>query len=163
MVGDDVVTGQKIMTKQERLYAVKEIISTAMIANQNDLLRELRRKGVRVTQATLSRDLRELGVSRSAVSGRIRYTLEPQAEVQILRPLVGAEVLSIDANENLIVVHTLPGCANTVAEFLDVQKNPDVIGTVAGDNTVMVIPRSQKRTKDVMYFLKHKLIEGRDE
>ena len=151
------------MTKQERLYTVKEIISTALISNQNDLLRELRRKGVHVTQATLSRDLRELGISRSAVSGGVRYVIQPQSEVQILRPLVGAEVLSIDANENLIVVHTLPGCANTVAEFLDVQKNGDIIGTVAGDNTLMVIPRSQRRTRDVLNFLKHKLIEGRDE
>jgi len=151
------------MTKQERLYTVKEIISTALISDQNDLLRELRRKGVHVTQATLSRDLRELGISRSAVSGGVRYVIQPQSEVQILRPLVGAEVLSIDANENLIVVHTLPGCANTVAEFLDVQKNGDIIGTVAGDNTLMVIPRSQRRTRDVLNFLKHKLIEGRDE
>ena len=160
---DTAATAGNAMTKQERLYTVKEIISTSKIANQNDLLRELRRKGVRVTQATLSRDLRQLGASRSAVSGRTRYTLEPRSEVQILRPLVGAEVLSIDANENLIVVHTLPGCANTVAEFLDMQANSDIIGTVAGDNTLMVIPRSQKRTKDVMNFLKHKLIEGRNE
>jgi len=151
------------MTKQERLYAVKEIISTALIASQHDLLRELRRKGVQVTQATLSRDLRELGIARTTVSGEARYVLQPQSEVQILRPLVGAEVLSIDANESLIVIHTLPGCANTVAEYLDMQKNPDIIGTVAGDNTLMVIPRSQKRTRDVMNFLKHKLIEGRDE
>ncbi len=150
------------MTKQERQFAIKEIISTTVIASQSDLQRELRRRGVRVTQATLSRDMRELGVSRAAVSGRARYTLQPVSEVQILRPLVGAEVLSIDANESLIVIHTLPACANTVAEFLDVQSNTDIIGTVAGDNTLMVIPRSHRRTKDVLQFLKHKLIEGRD-
>ena len=147
------------MTKQERLFAIKEIITTATIASQNDLLRELRRKGVRVTQATLSRDMKKLGISRSAISGKMRYSLQPASEVQLLRPLVGAEVLSIEANENLIVVHTLPGCANTVGEYLDMQKNADIIGTVAGDNTLMVIPRSQKRTQDVMHFLKRKLIE----
>ncbi len=150
------------MTKNERQFAIKEIISTVPIASQNDLLRELRRRGVQVTQATLSRDMKELGVSRTAVSGKSRYALQPASEVQILRPLVGAEILSIDANESLIVIHTLPACANTVAEFLDVQRNPDIIGTVAGDNTLMVIPRSMRKTRDVMQFLKHKLIEGRD-
>src|SRR5512135_1032618 len=150
------------MTKNERQFAIKEIISTVPIASQNDLLRELRRRGVRVTQATLSRDMKKLGISRTAVSGKARYALQPASEVQILRPLVGAEILSIDANESLIVIHTLPACANTVAEFLDVQRNPDIIGTVAGDNTLMVIPRSMRKTRDVMHFLKHKLIEGRD-
>jgi len=150
------------MTKPERHFAIREIISTLAIASQSDLQRELRRRGVRVTQATLSRDMKELGVSRTAVSGKARYIMQEPSEVQILRPLVGAEVLSIDANESLIVIHTLPACANTVAEFLDVQKNTDIIGTVAGDNTLMVIPRSHRKTRDVLQFLKHKLIEGRD-
>lgn len=148
------------MRKHERLFAIKEIISTRSISSQDDLRRELRRKGVAVTQATLSRDIKELGVSRIAAGGKPRYMFEPTAEVQILRPLVGAEVLSIEANESMIVVRTLPACANTVGEFLDVQKNPEIIGTVAGDNTLLVIPRSQRKTKDVLKFLKHKLIEG---
>jgi len=148
------------MRKQERLFAIKEIISSRSISSQGDLRRELRRKGVAVTQATLSRDMKELGVSWTAGGGTPRYILEPMSEVQILRPLVGAEVLSIDTNESMIVIHTLPACASTVGEFLDMQKNPEIIGTVAGDNTLLVIPRSQRRTADVLKFLKHKLIEG---
>ena len=77
-----------------------------------------------------------------------------------LRPIVGAEVVSIDANESLIVVHTLPGCANTVGEFIDVRRHPDIIGTVAGDNTLLVVPASTKKTTQVLQFLKHTLIEG---
>jgi len=147
------------MTKQERQFAIKEILATAPIGSQDALRLELRRRGVRVTQATLSRDLKNLGVSRVAADGGVQYTLEPASEARILRPLVGAEILSISSNENLIVIRTLPGCANTVGEFIDVQKNPDIIGTVAGDNTLLVIPRSYKKTKQVVDFLRHKLIE----
>jgi transcriptional regulator of arginine metabolism len=87
--------------------------------------------------------------------------LPQESEVQILRPVVGAEVVSIQSNENVIVVKTLPGCANVVGEFLDALKNPDVIGTLAGDNTLLVIPKSQRKTKELEKYLKEKLIEGK--
>jgi transcriptional regulator of arginine metabolism len=148
------------MTKQERQFTIREILATAPIGSQDALRLELRKRGVRVTQATLSRDLKNLGVSRVVAGEKPRYTLEPASEVSILRPLVGAEVLSIAFNQGLIVIRTLPGCANTVGEFIDVQKNPDIIGTVAGDNTLLVIPQSYKKTKQVVDFLRQKLIEG---
>lgn len=148
------------MMKQTRHFAIREIITTIPIASQDELRLELKRRGVKVTQATLSRDLKNLGVSRVVSGDRARYALHPAGDARILRPLVGAEILSIVANESLIVVKTLPGCANTVGEFTDVQKNPDIIGTVAGDNTLLVIPRSQKKTKQVIDFLKRRLIEG---
>jgi transcriptional regulator of arginine metabolism len=144
------------MTKHARHYAIKEIINRVPIANQGELLRELRKRKCNVTQATLSRDLQDLGVGR--VQGK--YVLHRAPEIQVLRPLVGIEVLSIEANENLIVVHTLPGCANTVGEFIDELNPSDIIGTVAGDNTLLVVPRIQSKTKAVMLFLKDKLIEG---
>ena|SRR5713226_170364 len=148
------------MTKQARQFAIKEIISSGPVSSQDELRLELRKRGFKVTQATLSRDLKELGVGRVASGNGARYMLQLAAELQILRPLVGAEVLSISANENVIVVHTLPGCANAVGEFLDSLKNPDVIGTIAGDNTLLVLPASQRKTKQVMVFLKEKLSEG---
>jgi len=148
------------MTKQARQFAIKGIIGTIPVSSQGELRLELRKRGFRVTQATLSRDLTELGVGRVASGNGARYLLQPASEVQILRPLVGAEVLSIDSNESVIVVHTLPGCANAVGEFLDSLNNRDIIGTIAGDNTLLVIPNSQRKTKQVMRFLKDKLIEG---
>jgi transcriptional regulator of arginine metabolism len=148
------------MTKQARQFAIKEILAAAPIASQNELRLELRRRGVKVTQATLSRDLKNIGVSRVVAGERAQYTLETVGEMRNLRPLVGAEVLSIVSNESLIVIRTLPGCANTVGEFIDVEKHPHIIGTVAGDNTLLVIPRSHKNTKHVVDFLKQKLIEG---
>jgi transcriptional regulator of arginine metabolism len=148
------------MTKLGRLFLIREIISTHPVHNQEELRRELQRRGQRVTQATLSRDLRELGVSRAPDGKRVRYTMPQESEVTILRPLVGAEVLSIQANESLIVVRTLPGCAGTVGEFIDVESHPDIIGTIAGDNTVLVIPRTHKRTRSLLEHLRIKLIEG---
>ena len=150
------------MTKQARLFAIKEIVATKQIVSQDVLRRELKKRGCEVTQATLSRDMKELGVSRIVSSAGGQYAMQALAEVQALRPLVNAEVLSIDSNEGMIVVHTLPGCANTVGEFIDVQKHPDVIGTVAGDNTLLIIPSSQRKTKQVLHFLKNKLIEGQE-
>ena len=149
-----------MMSKQLRHYVIKEVVSSRALSNQGQIQRELRKKGIDVTQATLSRDLQELGVSRAPSAGKRAYVLQSPAEVRSLRPLVGAEVTSIHANESLVVVHTLPGCANTVGEFIDVQKNSDIIGTVAGDNTVLVIPVSQSRTNRVAHFVKQKLIEG---
>jgi transcriptional regulator of arginine metabolism len=150
------------MTKQARLFAIKEIVATRQIGSQDVLRRELKKRGCDVTQATLSRDMKELGVSRMVSSAGGHYAMQAPLEVQALRPLVNAEVLSIDSNEGMIVVHTLPGCANTVGEFIDVQKHPDVIGTVAGDNTLLIVPSSQRKTKQVLQFLKNKLIEGQE-
>jgi transcriptional regulator of arginine metabolism len=150
------------MTKQVRHFAIKELIAHGEIGSQDGLRRGLKKRGCDVTQATLSRDMRELGVIRVPSAGGWRYTLQQEGEVRALRPLLTAEVLGIDANESMIVVHTLPGCANTVGEFIDVQRHPDVIGTVAGDNTLLIIPRSQQKTHQVIKFIKHKLIEGQE-
>jgi transcriptional regulator of arginine metabolism len=149
------------MTKGERHFAVKEIISSAPIASQEILRRRLLKRGCRVTQATLSRDLKDLGVAWVGGPEGGHYVLQPAGEVRALRPLVGAEVLSIQSNESMIVIGTLPGCANTIGEYIDVLRHPDIIGTVAGDNTVLVIPKSYKKTADIERFLKHTLIEGR--
>jgi len=89
------------------------------------------------------------------------YSLQPAGDVQVLRPLVGAEIVTVQANECLVVIRTLPGAAGTVAEFIDFQRNPEILGTVAGDNTVLVIPRTVKKTRSLEHSLKHKLIEGR--
>ncbi len=149
------------MTKQERQFAIKEIIATARVASQEDLRRHLVRRGCRVTQATLSRDMKDLGVAWVVGPEGGHYSLQPAGEVQVLRPLVGAEVVAIHSNEALIVVRTLPGAASTVAEFIDVQRYGDILGTVAGDNTVLVIPRTVKKTERIEAFLKQSLIEGR--
>jgi transcriptional regulator of arginine metabolism len=149
------------MNRQGRLHTIREIIGTVSVKNQRELRRLLGKRGHRVTQATLSRDMRDLGVGKVSSGDGIRYVLPAAAEVQALRPIVGAEVLSIAASDAVIVVKTLPGCASTVGEFLDVQSHQDIIGTVAGDNTLLVVPSGSRKTAHVMNYLKHILIEGR--
>ncbi len=148
------------MTRQGRHFAIREIIAAGPIASQEELRRHLARRGCRVTQATLSRDLKMLGVAWIAGEGGGQYSLQPAGEVRVLRPLVGAEVVGMQSNESMIVIHTLPGAASTVGEYIDVMRYPEIIGTVAGDNTVLVIPKSRKRRTNVEQFLKRKLIEG---
>jgi transcriptional regulator of arginine metabolism len=106
------------MTKQKRQFAIKEIIAADTVTSQEDLRRRLLRRGYRVTQATLSRDLKDLAVAWVAGPGGGHYTLQAAGEVSTLRPLVGAEVVSIHSNECLVVVRTLPGAASTVAEYI---------------------------------------------
>jgi transcriptional regulator of arginine metabolism len=147
------------MTKGARHYAIREILGRATITNQEDLRLLLRRRGFRVTQATLSRDMKELGVARVVSGGKTVYAIQPTGGSRLLRPIVGAEVLSIEANECVIVVRTVPGAAGTVGEYIDVQNDGAILGTVAGDNTLMVIPRSTRNIKQVLGTLKHTLIE----
>jgi transcriptional regulator of arginine metabolism len=148
--------------KNKRQFAIKDIITHKQICNQDELRLELKKRGIDVTQATLSRDLKELGVGRISAGDASHYVLQPDsAEVNILGPMVTRQVLSIDANESLIVVKTLPGCANVVGEYLDAQNNPAIIGTLAGDNTLLIVPSSIKKTHNVLEFLKRILVEGK--
>jgi len=148
------------MTKIERHLTIKELLATRTITSQEDLKRELGLRGQDVTQATLSRDMKELGVSRIARGGVMAYAMPSEPGSSALRPIIGAEVVGIDSNELLIVVRTIPGAAHTVGEFIDVQKNADIIGTVAGDNTLLVIPASATKTGSVLAFLKDQLFRA---
>ncbi len=148
------------MTKVARQFAIKEIIAAKAIPSQDELRRQLKKRGHSVTQATLSRDLQELGVGRITDGQELKYVLPQQTDHSRLRPLVAREVVSIAANESVIVVRTLPGAANTVGEYLDVLNHRGIIGTVAGDNTLLVIPHSEKSTAGIVQFLKDKLFEG---
>lgn len=148
------------MSKQGRHFSIREIVASGNVHSQEALRKALQKRGFRVTQATLSRDMKELGVARIATESGLRYGLQPPSEATILKPLVGQEVISIGANEAVVVVRTLPGCANTVGEYVDLLSHPEILGTVAGDNTLLVIPSSAKKTQLVLHILRNKLIEG---
>jgi transcriptional regulator of arginine metabolism len=146
--------------KRGRQLLVREIIGSKRIANQDELRLELKKRGCAVTQATLSRDLHELGVGRVSTPGAASYALPATPGTSTLRPIAASQVISIGANESLIVIRTHPACANIVAEFIDNLGSPEIIGTLAGDNTVLVIPRSARKTVHTLNILRNKLIEG---
>ena len=151
------------MSKQRRQYLIKEIISHKAIASQDELLSALHSKGEEVNQATLSRDLRELGASRSQTIDGPRYVLPEDGHIARLRMLLSYEITSIEANEQMVVVKTLAGRAQGVAEQIDSLKLPTILATLAGDNTILIVPASIKQTKKLESQLKKLILEPPDE
>jgi transcriptional regulator of arginine metabolism len=130
------------MNKYARQLKIKEILQQNRVGNQHDLLQLLRDSGMAVAQATLSRDCAELGIIRSRTNGKFKMLFPDDDADKIIKGLVGIEVLSIKANETTIIIITLPGRAHGVGSWLDQLKSPLILGTIAGDDTVLVIPTS---------------------
>ncbi len=137
------------MNKILRQLAIKEIIQAQPIASQEELCLELKKRNFDVTQATLSRDLKELGVVRANTDQGLRYALSNEGEERKIKSLIGLEVTRIDMNEVMIIIRTLPGRAPGVASFIDSLHQPEILGTVAGDDTVLVLPSSVARTESI--------------
>jgi transcriptional regulator of arginine metabolism len=138
------------MEKQQRHLAIKQIIATRSITTQSELASALRKEGFKTTQATLSRDMKELGVAWVYTPSGAKYMLNPEQEEERLTTLIGLEIERIDANETTVVVKTLPGRAHGVAEILDHLRLPSVLGTLAGDNTVLILPRSVRKINETV-------------
>jgi transcriptional regulator of arginine metabolism len=138
------------MDKQKRHMAIKQLIMTKAISTQEELCGELGRVGIEVTQATLSRDLRDLGVVRLPMPEGTRYALHPESEDRRMTAFLGYETEWIGSNESMIVIRTLPGRAQGVAEVIDSLRLDEILGTLAGDNTIFVTPRSTKRISQLV-------------
>ncbi len=145
------------MNKTQRHFIIKEIIQSLPVSSQEELAQLLKKRQIRTTQATLSRDLAELGVARLHTDDGMRYALGNSSDEKKNGPLVTREVTTIEHNEVLIVIRTLPGRAPGVASYLDSLKTPDILGTVAGDDTVFVTPSSVKKIPLVEKKLKELL------
>ncbi len=139
---------------QKRHSILKEIISTQEIFNQTQLVKTLKQKGIKATQATLSRDLTELGVVRAPSANGLIYRLSVTGDELSLKYRVAEEIISINSNENIIVVKTYPGRAQGVAAFLDRQFGLGILGTIGGDDTIIVIPQSVKKIKKIIEQIK---------
>jgi transcriptional regulator of arginine metabolism len=138
-------TDGPMSNKQQRQNAIVQLIGEHQIASQEELKQLLATRGVMVTQATLSRDLRDLGVVRAPGEDGARYLLPEMVSDEAKPSLEGLlpQLFSrIDGVGELLVLHTLPSGAQPVAEALDSQGWPEVIGTLAGENTVLIICRS---------------------
>lgn len=136
--------------RTRRQAAILEVVRAEPIASQDELLSALERRGLRATQATLSRDLKELQVGRVPAPDGYRYLPAGEAPAPMVTPaaaqMVTAEVLSVEHNEVAIIVRTAVARAQGVAVFLDSLGDKDLLATLAGDDTVLCIPRSVKRT-----------------
>lgn len=126
--------------KQQRHHAIRELLASpgqGLIPSQDDLRVKLAARGHRVTQATLSRDIRELQLSK----GPAGYRSRPEADEALpgIGDLLASFALEVRPAGNLLVLLTLTGGAQPVAAGIDQQPWPEVVGTIAGDNTVLII------------------------
>ena len=132
--------------KKERLSVISEILRFQVMGSQEELLDLLREKGYDVTQATLSRDLKVMKVAKTPLSnGAYKYVLPPQIkpisdELSSLNFTSHGAVLSLDFSGHLALVKTKPGYASAIAWDIDSRASNEVLGTIAGDDTVLLIP-----------------------
>ncbi len=132
--------------KAQRQAKIMEIISTTNVETQEQLLAALQDAGFTSTQATISRDIKELRIVKELTSlGTYRYTTAtrevPSGFTGRLNTIFRECVTNFDYAQNIIVIHTLPGLANAAASALDAMNMSVILGTIAGDDTVFIVMR----------------------
>lgn len=133
--------------RDQRLRAIADLIRARPIASQEELAEGLAAVGLAVTQATISRDLDQLGAVKVRRASRLTYALpddRPREPGPQLASVIRDWVRSVDFAGNLVVLKTPPGSAHLVAVALDAADLPDVVGTISGDDTIFVAVRDAK-------------------
>jgi transcriptional regulator of arginine metabolism len=141
--------------KALRHAKIKEIIDNQAVETQEELAESLRNRGIDVTQATVSRDIKELMLIKvPSGNGKYRYAFPPDQNVTFslsrMARIFQDSIVSLDHSLNLIVLKTLPGTAQAVAYTIDTVRWPEVLGTVAGDDTICVIVKPPEAVKEVL-------------
>jgi transcriptional regulator of arginine metabolism len=140
------------VNRPSRERAILEIVAERPVATQEELARELARRGVEVTQATVSRDVKRLGLVKvSDAGGAYRYAVgngvgggAHASGEENLRSAFREFVTGVDGGEAFFLVKTLPGRANAVGVAIDEARRPVIAGTIAGDDTILVIVRKAR-------------------
>ena len=148
--------------KNDRQNQLLQIITEESIETQEQLLERLQARGIKSTQATISRDIKELHlIKEPAGQGRYRYAVSAHRTklnfADRLRTIFKESVLSADYAQNLVVLKTMPGLAQGAASALDSMDINDMVGCLAGDDTVMVVMRDVESAADVTLELKDML------
>ena len=140
--------------KSIRHAKIRDIIENNVIETQEDLAEALRQHHIEVTQATVSRDIKEMMLIKVPIGdGRYRYAYpketEPDVSKSRLVRMFRDSVTKIDQSVNIVVIHTLPGMANAVAWGIDHSKETEIIGTIAGDDTIVAIVKPEDKTERI--------------
>ena len=143
------------MKKAERQRLIKQLIMQQEIETQDELITRLEELGVRATQTTVSRDIREMSIVKThGADGRVKYAIFSQAQgtssEEKLRESVKDSVVRMERVQFIVILHTEMGNADVVSNFLDEVAYPEVAGTVAGADTIIVITRSEE---DAEHFI----------
>ena len=146
--------------KLARQRAVRALVATGAMHTQEDLVEALRQEGTTVTQATISRDIVEIGLERAIQSGKVVYTLPEAVQAndssrarRRLARLVREVPLAFGDSSALLVVRTSPGVANFVCSTLDACAFDEVVGTVAGDDTIFIALRAEEDRARIRGYL----------
>jgi len=149
------------MNKGQRHIRIREIISNYEVETQDELVDRLREAGFRVTQATVSRDIKELHLVKVPLpDGRYKYSLPTEPKFNPLNKLklmLAEFFVSIDYADHFIVLKTMPGHANSVAELIDNLPWEEIMGTISGDNTILILCRTKENAEEVVQRLKQML------
>lgn len=147
----------RTVSKRERQGAILEIIRNNRVTSQMELRALLMEENIEVTQATLSRDLKDLRLVKvPGAAGRSHYTLPEEWEhTPPLETLLPTLFLSVDGTGNLLVVRTMTGGAQAVATGIDWEEWPEVLGTIAGDDTILLILRDEGHLR----FVRNRILE----
>ncbi len=139
--------------KSKRQNEIIRLIASRDIETQEELASELRALGYKVTQATVSRDIRELRLIKVASKGGgFKYAKPDRHEIAVserLTRILSDSLVNVDSSGNIIVVKTLSGSANVAAEALDNLGWPEILGTIAGDNTIFIVTRTEADTTEI--------------
>ena len=141
--------------KIKRHAVIRDIIENSLVETQEDLAAALRARHIDVTQATVSRDIKTLMLVKvPAGNGRYRYALPREKGALLSKERMARlfydSVVSLDYSENIVVVKTLPGAANAVASILDRMSWQEIVGTVAGDDSILVVVKPREAAPEVV-------------
>ncbi len=149
--------------KKARLDRITEIVRTQQVGTQDEIVAILRAEGFDVSQATISRDIKELRLRKSTAGDSYRYVLPEPGEVgehtERLRSVFAKSILLIERVNNLVIMKTPPGLGNAACLALDGMELSSVAGSIAGDDTGLIITRSDEDAIELVELLEQ-LIEG---
>lgn len=141
--------------KALRHTKIKEIVERQIVETQEEVAELLRKEGIIVTQATVSRDIKELLLIKVPTGdGRYRYAFPPEQNLMFsqsrMERIFQDAIIGMDYSQNLVILRTLPGAAQAVASTIDHVRWPEIIGTVAGDDTILIVVKPPDIAPQVM-------------
>ena len=141
--------------KNSRQKMIQKIIEKEEISTQFELAERLKKQGFNVTQATVSRDIKEIGLIKIPIEGNLsKYSMPVNISVgniaERMRRMFMDNAVSVNSAENIIIIKTLPGTAQGLAACLDQSRWPEIIGTIAGDDTILLIIKEKNLVEGLM-------------
>lgn len=140
--------------KSVRQMKIRELITSQIIETQDDLVESLRAAGLQVTQATVSRDIKEMQLVKVPIEdGKYKYSIPQETRthsISKLKRTLSDHFLHIDFTDNMVVMKCLPGTANAIGAMIDNMEWVEVMGTICGDDTILLICRTKTQSTEIV-------------